>query len=177
MDILSTLGELLGGAASGGLFGLLGSIVGVGAKWLQERQRQQWQREKWSHEEALLRLEMQRGAAETEQELLIVQEKAAALAKVKSYDLQITAGPVSRWVNDIRSLFRPGLTVFLWIVVGVLMWMLLGGGLSGIIDAQDAIALVDYAIRLAIFAASAATVWWFGDRAMQPPNRPTAAKP
>ena len=151
--------------------------MGVGAKWLQERQRQKWQREKWTHEEALLRLVMERGSAETEQELLIVQEKAAALAKVKSYDLQITAGPVSRWVNDIRSLFRPGLTVFLWIVVGVLMWMLLGGGLSGIIDAQDAIALVDYAIRLAIFAASAATVWWFGDRAMQPLNRPTAAKP
>ena len=112
-------------------------------------------------------------SAETEQELLIVQEKAASRARAQSYNLQITSGPVSRWVNDIRSLFRPALTLFLWVVVGVLMWMLLGGGLSGIIDAQDAIALVDYAIRSAIFAASAATVWWFGDRAMQPPHRPS----
>ena len=59
---------------------------------------------------------------------MIVQEKTAAQAKAQSCDLQITSGPVSWWVNDIRSLFRPALTVFLWVVVGVLMWMLLGGG-------------------------------------------------
>ena len=37
------LGDLLGGAASvasGGLFGLFGSLIGVGAKYFQEKQRQ-----------------------------------------------------------------------------------------------------------------------------------------
>ena len=98
----------------------------------------------------------------------MARDDVAKVAKAQSYRLQIAAGPVSQWVNNVHSLFRLALTVFLWIVVG----MLLDGGLAGIVEARDAIALVDYAIRSAIFAASSAIVWWFGDRAMQPPHRP-----
>ena len=174
MDLIGDLLGTLGNAASGGLFGLVGSLIGVGAKFVQERQRQSWEMQKWAHEESLLRLEMERGAQETEQELLITSEKAAADIKARSYDMGMVSGPVHTWVNDVRALFRPWLTVFLWVIVGVIMWLLIGGGLSGIIDAQDAIALIDYTVRSAVFAASAATVWWFGDRAMQPPHRSAA---
>ncbi len=60
----------------------------------------------------------------------MARDGVAKVAKAQSYRLQIVAGPVSQWVNNVHSLFRLALTVFLWIVVG----MLLDGGLAGIVE-------------------------------------------
>ena len=163
--------DLIGGVASGGLFGLIGSIVGVGAKWLQERQRQDWQRETWNHEARLIDLNMQSRAAETENELKIVLGQADADQRVASYGLVMhDAGRVHRWVNDVRSLFRLFLTVFLWVIAGAILWMLGYWVSVGLITVDTSLDLIEYSVKSAIFAASTATVWWFGDRAMAPPG-------
>ena len=72
------LGELIGtgaSVASGGLFGLLGSVVGVFAKYKQEQQRQAWEEKQQKYELELLNMQMKQRAQETEHELAIVAQK------------------------------------------------------------------------------------------------------
>lgn len=181
------LGDLLGGAASiasGGLFGLLGSLVGVGAKWLQERQRQAWERQrqawerqKWDHETRMLELQMQARAAETEQELAIVSQQGAwdGLGASQRADAGLT-GSVHTWVNDVRALFRPVLTTGLVVLVYLLFRDLLaalgdGGSILGAVLAEAEVKdVIRYIVFSMVFAASTAIVWWFGDRAFAPPG-------
>ena len=73
MNIGDVLGTVLS-AGTGGVFGLLGSVVGAWAKYKQEKQRQAWEVKKWEHETRLLELQMQAKAQETEQELAIVSQ-------------------------------------------------------------------------------------------------------
>ena len=55
------------------------------------------------------------------------------------------------WVNAVRGITRPGLTLLLW-VISAMIW--LGA------DAAERAAITE----TATFAATAATLWWFGDR-------------
>ena len=77
MGFLAEIFGIGASVASGGLFGLLGSIVGAGSKYLQEKQRQAWQRQKWAYETELLKLQMEAKALETERELAIVSQQGA----------------------------------------------------------------------------------------------------
>ena len=60
-------------------------------------------------------------------------------------------GASYQWVNAIRALTRPTLTVLLWLIT-VSIWFSA--------DAADQGAITE----TATFAATAATLWWFGDR-------------
>ena len=164
------LGSLLGNVASGGLFGLLGSVIGVVAKYIQEKQRQAWEREKWQHELRLLELQMKAKSAETEQELSVVSSAGAWDGLRASYEAPIAVRGVHRWVNDLRSLFRPFLTVFLWVAAVVVLWGVTTGWGSGWLGDAESRDLVRYAVQSLVFSASTATVWWFGDRALTPPG-------
>ena len=98
--------DLIAGAVSvgsGGLFGLLGSAVGVVAKYFQEKQRQTWEREKWSHETELLRLNMEARAQETEQELAIVSQEGSWGGLSESIRAEKSVKNVHTWVNDITG--------------------------------------------------------------------------
>ncbi len=174
------LGDLLGGVASvasGGIFGLLGSIVGVGAKWLQERQRQAWEEKKWGHETRMLELQMQARAAETEQELAIVSQQGAwdGLGASQRADAKLT-GSVHTWVNDVRALFRPVLTAGLVALVYVMFRDLLDGLgtdqsiLGAVLTEAEVKEVLRYVVYSMAFAASTAVTWWFGDRAFAPPS-------
>jgi len=55
------------------------------------------------------------------------------------------------WVNAVRGLTRPFLTLLLWLIAGII-WF--GADAAG----RDSIT------ETATFAATAATLWWFGDR-------------
>ncbi|MEM9843020.1 MAG: hypothetical protein AAF767_10225, partial [Pseudomonadota bacterium] len=56
-----------------------------------------------------------------------------------------------RWVDAVRGLTRPLLTVLLWMITAAI-W--------AFADAADRSSIVE----TATFAATAATLWWFGDR-------------
>jgi hypothetical protein len=60
-------------------------------------------------------------------------------------------GESYKWVNAVRALTRPALTVLLWGMTGAVFLGADAAGQSGIVDT-------------ATFAATAATLWWFGDR-------------
>lgn len=55
------------------------------------------------------------------------------------------------WVNAVRGLTRPLLTFLLWIIAGAIYLAADAAGRAAIVET-------------ATFAATAATLWWFGDR-------------
>lgn len=166
MDFLS---DILGGVASGGIFGLVGSIIGVGAKYFQEKQRQAWEQKKWDHESKLLELQMQVRAAETEQELAIVSQTGAWAGLDDSLRADRSVKDVHTWVNDLRALFRPALTVLLWAIGTLVFYLVVCGALIDWLKGVDIADLIRYMVFSVFFSASTATVWLFSDHALTPP--------
>lgn len=172
------LGDILGAGAniaSGGLLGLIGSVIGVGAKWLQEKQRQAWKKTEHQMEMDTLRLQMEMRAAETEQELAIVSQQGAWDGLGRSLHAEAASAEYAPpWVNAVRALFRPVLTAGLVVLAYLLFRDLLtalrteDSLLGAILTEADVKELLRYIVHSLVFAASTAVVWWFGDRAMTP---------
>lgn len=175
MDWSDIIGAVAGGA-TGGIFGLLGAILGAGAKYLQERQRQQWQRAVWAQEAELQRLQMQAKADENEQRIALAATEGSWAGLTASLEAEPPASAVHRWVNDARSLFRPLLTLALFVLTYAIWRDLLdavageGAVLAAILDDAAIKSILGYIVTSVIFAATTAGVWWFGDRAMAPPS-------
>ena len=173
------LGDLVGigsNVAAGGLFGLFGSVIGATAKFFQRRQEANERLADRLHELTLMRLQGELRQLETENELDIIRSEQSGRARTASYRTPITVRNVHTWVNDTRSLFRPFLTLVLDAsAVGVLIYILSdiqNGALSAVLTASDPSSmLVAYMVESLFFTASTATVWWFGDRALAPPNQ------
>jgi len=165
------LGDLLGtgaSVASGGLFGLLGSVVGVFAKYKQEKQRQEWEVKQQKYELELLNMQMKQRAQETEHELAIVAQEGSWEGMTSSQQMAMSGGETSIWVNNIKSLFRPFLTLVLWILSLYLFYSLADD--SKMLSQPEIDELMKYMVYSIYFSASTATVWWFGDRALAPPG-------
>lgn len=156
--------------ASGGIFGVLGSLVGAVSKYYQTKQEREWQKEKWKHEKDLLALQMQAKSAETEQELAIVAQTGSWTGLSESHKSDQSIGPVSQWVNNIRSLFRPFLTIALWGLAGWIFYHVAIGSLKTWITQMEIKEIIKYMVYTVFFCASSATMWWFGDRALSPPG-------
>ena len=156
------LNDLLGvgaSVASGGVFGLLGSVVGVFAKSYQEKQRQEWEQKKWDQEVKMQELQLRANAEETEQEIVLANTAGSWQGLSTSISAAANTGDTHMWVNDAKSLFRPILTVILWILAYLVFK-----------DLSKDEALAQYMVYSVFFSASTATVWWFGDRALTPPG-------
>lgn len=174
MEFLTNLLGFGASVGSGGLFGLLGSIVGVAAKYLQKRQELKEHNLDRQHELELIRLQMKSRNQETENELEIVKQEADMIQRSSSYRMPIVTSNVHTWVNDIRALFRPFLTVSLnGAAVFILIYLMsnMEGELAQMLTSDNPVAeLVTYMVHSLFFVASTATVWWFGDRALTPPS-------
>ena len=177
MDWLNEILGLGASAASGGLFGILGAGIGAFAKYFQRRQEMEAERERRAHELMLIEAQQRTAAAETENELRIIDTKAAADLREASYQMPISVSGVHMWVNDVRSLFRPLLTAGLVAGAFWIVWLLVGrldardgGVLAQVIGPDEAADLVGYGIRTLIFLAATAVAWWYGERSMQPPG-------
>jgi hypothetical protein len=171
MEWISDLLGIGANVASGGLFGLVGSLIGVGAKYLQAKQVAKAKAAEWEHEIKLRELTMEQGDRETENEIAIASSEGAWKGLSASYQTTIPSSSVHMWVNDIRALFRPLLTIALWVMTLVtLRWMINGTVQQWMLEAESFAPMVKYTIDSITFSASTATVWWFGDRAMTPPG-------
>lgn len=162
MEWLSDLLSTGASVASGGIFGLLGSAVGAWTKAKMEDKRQAWEQKKWAYEADMLKLQMQARTEETEHELAIVSQAGSWKGLEASYGAANT-GATHMWVNDIKSLFRPFLTLSLWVLAYLLVT-----DESLLLQSEDE--LIKYMVYSTFFAASTATMWWFGDRALAPPD-------
>ena len=88
-------------------------------------------------------------AQETEAEITLTAQKGSWAGLEASMMADVALGEASRWVINILRLVRPSLTLLLWIITAAIFFV-----------TQDSAV-----IEAAVFAATAATLWWFGDRA------------
>lgn len=146
--------ELVGiaaSAASGGLFGLVGTALGRVAGFFERRQEQAHERARWAHEGDLLALQMQASREETEAEIALAETAGSWEGLTASMAAEAAIGASYPWVNAVRGLTRPALTFLLWLIAGAIYFGAEAAGREAITET-------------ATFAATAATLWWFGDR-------------
>jgi len=167
---------LAGSGAAGALFGALGSVLNraVGLFELREKRKDRQveiahEKDRWAHETMLHDLQARARAAETERELALAEqalERAAAEGSWAGLRASVeaearTTAAAWPWVEAVRALTRPGLTVLLWAMFFVLFLLALDGRLPAATAGEVAPSFVN-AIT---FAATTALAWWFGDRA------------
>lgn len=141
-------------AVSGGVFGMLGSVAGRVAGYFEKRQSYRQEEKRWAHESALLELQMKAKAAETEQEVLLANTSGGWDGLKASLDAEGRIGESYKWVHAVRALTRPVLTLLLWVMTALVFF------------ASSNEALTTRIADTITFAATAATLWWFGDRAL-----------
>ena len=151
---------LAASAAGGGLFGLFGTALGRLAGFFERRQEQRHEQARWAHEGQLLELQMAARREETEAELALADVSGSWKGLEASMQAEAAIGASYPWVNAVRGLTRPALTLLLWLIA-------IGIWFGADIEGQMAIT------ETATFAATAATLWWFGDRG---PRRDGAAR-
>lgn len=139
-------------AAAGGVFGIVGTALGRVAGFFERKQSFEQERARWSHEYQLHELNMQARAQETELELALAAQAGSWRGLETSIKADAAIGKASLWVINILRLVRPAITLLLWLITG---WIFAQTQNGAIVEA-------------AIFAATAATLWWFGDRAPKP---------
>ncbi|MEL6858533.1 MAG: hypothetical protein AAFO74_09120 [Pseudomonadota bacterium] len=148
---MADLAGIAASAAGGGLFGVFGTALGRVASYFEQRQSIAHEERRWSHEVELLTLQRAAAAQETEAELALSHAHGSWAGLEASLAAEAAIGDSYKWVNAARALTRPVLTVLLW------------GITAGIWVTADAIARTNI-VETATFAATAATLWWFGDR-------------
>jgi hypothetical protein len=154
---MGILGDLFGlgtSAVSGGLFGLVGNIATKAFGYFEAKQAFVQKQAEWGHETELLKLQMQAKAAETEQEIHVAESQGSWSGLTASVTADGGLPPGYPWVNAIRALVRPALTLGLATFLGAAFFALAPG------DIDRA-----YVADSLVFAAVTSIVWWFGDRA------------
>ena len=148
------MADLIGIAASaagGGVFGVLGTALGRVAGYFERRQSIEHEERRWEHEVQLLEMQRLAAAAETEAELALTHAEGRWAGLQASLDAEAAIRTSYKWVDAIRGLTRPLLTLLLWGIT-VVIWFSA--------DLADRTNITE----TATFAATAATLWWFGDR-------------
>ncbi len=142
-------------AAAGGVFGLVGTALGRIAGFFERKQSFKQEQARWSHELELHKLQMQARSQETEMELALAAQQGSWRGLQASIDAEAKIGQASLWVINLLRLVRPALTLLLWLITGWIFSVTQNGSI----------------VEAAVFAATAATLWWFGDRAPKPQIR------
>lgn len=149
MDITSVLGTALGG----GVFGLLGNAASKVVGIFEAREVFSQKKEEWSHDERMLDMQMKAKAAENAEALAVTAASGSWTGLSESLKAEGAISASYAWVNAVRALVRPVLTLGLCGVLSAAFFALPSG------DAARA----DITQSL-VFAAVTAVVWWFGDR-------------
>ncbi len=171
--------ELLGAGASvasGGIFGVAGSLIGAWFKKTERDADRAWQAKKWDYEERMMDKQIQVGQAETENEIAI----AGAVGSWQGLNTSIQADSVgskgcSIWATNIKTLFRPFLTLTLWVlaawVFGEMMAAMVTENhpLAKLFSVEEMKEILKYMVYTVFFCASTATMWWYGERSLSPP--------
>jgi hypothetical protein len=143
--------ELIGAAAGGGLLGIFGSVLGKGFRIWERREERADRRLQNEHELRLIEEQAKLRAQETEAEIVKLQTEGSytGLSASLRHDESIT--PTSGWVNDVRAMVRPAMTLILGIILGAMVY-------HNVAEVQAE------AAQAIVFSAVTAITWWFGDR-------------
>ncbi|MEQ9315361.1 MAG: hypothetical protein RLN72_05870 [Henriciella sp.] len=148
---MNEIAGIAASAAGGGLFGLIGTALGRVVGVFETRQRQTHERARWAHETSLIELQRRARVAALEADQAAADTAGSWAGLKASVEAEAAIGESYLWVNAVRGLTRPALTLLLWLIAGGI-WL-------GAND-TDRAAITE----TATFAATAATLWWFGDR-------------
>ncbi len=173
-DILSTIA---GSGALGGLFGALGSGLGriIGLYEMREKRQDRTlemvhEKDGWAHELDLQTLQAKAQAQATDRDLSLgaqALDKAGVDGRWQGLNASVEADAKLAggyaWVEAVRALVRPALTVVIWLVFTVLFFAALAAKLPGTTGQEVIVTFVN----AVTFAASTALAWWFGDRGPQ----------
>ncbi len=175
MDWSSILSTILGtgaAAAGGGIFGLFGSAISAWMKMKQAKQEHEFQKDKWAYETDLQKLQMQAKQEENEQAIALASSQGSWKSLQSSVAMERKAGESYKWVNAIKDLFRPLLTLGLFVMTYMVFLDIVksGGVLAGNLSPSEMVAIIKYIVYSIVFSATTAGVWWFGDRALSPPG-------
>jgi hypothetical protein len=146
--------------ATGGISGFASSIVGklfsFADGWMEEKRAvTEHQRTMEMH-----RLQAELHAGEQENELAIAEAQAAAEIRRAAYEHDRSAGRPSKWCTNVLRLVRPFLSMSL-IGLTAAIYFSARHGSTGQIEIEAGV----------IWMTSAAVMFWFGDRSMQPKRK------
>lgn len=109
---------LAASAAGGGLFGLFGTALGRVAGYFERRQGHAHEQARWVHEVQLLELQQRAAKQETEAELALTEMEGRWDGLSASMQAEAAIAGSYRWVDAVRGLTRPVLTLLLWLIAG-----------------------------------------------------------
>lgn len=158
--------DLLMGVLSGGVTGLLGTVLSGGMKFFENKQ-------KHGHELAIMEMEMKQMDREAENAVKIAETEmegadrtaawAALEASYKESTSRISTGD-SPWlimVDIVRGLMRPVMTLGLLIVLAVIYFTVAESLVAG--DGQSMKVSIIFTMN---YLATTSVLWWFGTRMM-----------
>jgi len=162
--------DLGASALSGGLLGTLGTALGRVTGYFERRAELGQERERWTHELQLeeMRARNAASAAESEREVARQTARFEALGDSLRGDAALDSGYA--WVSAVRALVRPILTPLLWALYLIVFFAVMNGTTDQFIADDVEAEFIGYFIANIAFTASAATLWWFGDRARPLPR-------
>lgn len=172
---MNALTEAVGGLLAGGATGLLGTVAGRLIGLFERRQDRlaaeqsnAFKRERWAHELQLAEQSGREQAAARAADLEKTREQAAGRALARSVAAETALKASYPWVDAVRALVRPTLTLLLWAVAtGIYISLLTESEFLADAERAD---LARYLTASVVYCATAATLWWFGDRAPRPPG-------
>ena len=141
--------------APDGIFGIFATALVRMAGYFERKQTFKHEVQRWGHEYKIHELRLQAQAQETEMELALAAQEGSWRGLDASIEADSNIGKASLWVINTLRLVRPTLTLLLWLITGWIFAVTQNGAI----------------VEAAVFAATAATLWWFGDRAPKPPMR------
>ena len=157
-----------GGGALGAAFGALGSVLNRGFGLLEMREKRQdrvlelaHEKDRWAHENDVATAERAGEADAARQALALAQTQGSWAGLSGSIAAEAAIGPSWPWVEAVRALTRPALTVMLWLLYA----MLFLAACAGALHPDAAASVVSGAADTISFSAATALTWWFGDRA------------
>ncbi|WP_421791251.1 hypothetical protein [Hyphobacterium sp.] len=152
-------------AMSGGLLGMLGTALGRVTGYFEQRADDAQERQRWAHELQLEEMRNQSAMqmADSENDAARIQSQYENLRESLRNDASLESG--YRWVSAVRALVRPVLTPLLWALYLIVFFTVMSGAADRFLAEQVEGDFIAYFISNIAFTASAATLWWFGDRA------------
>lgn len=180
MDITTILGAI-GSAASGGILGLFGTGIKMWADHKAEQAKQAFelQMRKLDQEEMTLEhsLKMKEVEAKANRDIAIANQnrmatEAQAAADVEQGEMALVQSSYAMdkatygggFVDAIRGLMRPTLTLYFAILMAIIAYQLMQLNNGQWLDVSEAQAMLRDVVNACIFLATTAVTWWFGSR-------------
>lgn len=163
--------DMIMGVLSGGVTGLVGTVISGGMKFFENKQ-------KHGYELAVMEMEMQQMDREAANAVKIAEtamegaDRTAAWqaleASYKESTARMSSGdhPALVWVDVVRGLMRPVITLGLLVMIGII-YFTRAAELAG----PNGTPMTVFIIQTVLYVGTTAVLWWFGTRNLSPSPR------